>query len=564
MNNKPLNIPPALCLSLVLALASIVCIGALSGKFVSDDRAFLVDNPRLESVTQIPLFFSQGMWEFSTRDTTDESLYRPAPLSIWCLMKALGARQPITFHLVNAFLHILNTALVWLLLVQFFRGKYHIALVGAGLFAVHPIHVEAICWISAMSHLLGTSFFLGSLLTVVQGVTAGKNTEKHNAGDYRRTVVFVSLASLLALLGQLSQETCIGIAGVVLVYAVVLKQRRVMLFVLGTSLATIVYLVLRTRALGAASPVLQTNADAVRQLVAYTFGYLSYLVFPWPQALFLDGPGATFFGGLRVLCSLLIVTGIIALIVKQRTARWCLLLAVGWLVITLFPPVVAALHPSARFALRSLYLPSVGMSLVVSAGLTSRWLVPTKASLAIVLVIAIGLALMCMRETRSWRNEEVMLRRTVAVYPTGANAHMGLAEILLSRGDWAAARKSAERVGALGSNAVRANAYDMLGMLYGRDGDLDKSHEFYHRVLGVEPMRSSAWLGLGNIEWLRGNLTEAQRLYKTAIKHNEHNYEALVNMGSVCEALGEDQEALHYRELAQPLRNRRNELKAEH
>jgi tetratricopeptide (TPR) repeat protein len=93
----------------------------------------------------------------------------------------------------------------------------------------------------------------------------------------------------------------------------------------------------------------------------------------------------------------------------------------------------------------------------------------------------------------------------------------------------------------------------MLGMLYGESGEFDKSAEAYQRVLEIEPTRSSAWMGLGNIAWLRDDLTEAQRLYRVALEHDNQNYEALVNLGNVCEALGEKQEAYRYRELARPL-----------
>jgi hypothetical protein len=553
MAGKPSALSPSLCLSLVLALAIIACIGSLGGEFVSDDNAFLVDNPKLHSLKQIPSFFSQGMWEFSKLDVADESLYRPVPLSLWCVMKTLGARSPLPFHLLNILLHLLNTALLWMLLARFFPRQDHIALVGAGLFAVHPVHVEPICWISAMSHLLGTSFFLGSLLAVVHGVRADVSMQKNSPTDRRRTLFFVALASVLSLLGMLSQEMCIGIVGIVLVYGVVTRQRRVTPFVVGAVLVASVYVVLRVRALGTAAPDINANAETTRQLIAYGTGYLKYLVVPWPQALFLKGPGAAFFGGFDTLCAILIIVGLIALISPQRGPRWCLLLAAAWLVFTLLPPVAAALHPFARFAIRSLYLPSVGLCIAVSAGLASRWTIPTKPSLAIALAIGIGLAGASAWGSSWWKSEEALFSRAVSTHPTGGDAQMGLAEIFLKRGDRGAARRSAEQASTLGSGAVRAEADDMLGMLYGESGEFDKSAEAYQRVLEIEPTRSSAWMGLGNIAWLRDDLTEAQRFYRVALEHDNQNYEALVNLGNVCEALGEKQEAYRYRELARPL-----------
>jgi protein O-mannosyl-transferase len=86
--------------------------------------------------------------------------YRPLAQSIlWAQHHYFGI-HPLGYHLTSIFLHSLNAGLLWMVLRRLgIRGAW----LGAALFAVHPIQVQSVAWISQQSHLVGTAFFLGAV-----------------------------------------------------------------------------------------------------------------------------------------------------------------------------------------------------------------------------------------------------------------------------------------------------------------------------------------------------------------------------------------------------------------
>ena len=76
---------------------------------------------------------------------------------------ALFGEEPAVFHIVNILLHLANVFLVLLLLYRL-TGNPIAALIAAALFAVHPMHVESVAWISERKDVLSTMFFLFALI----------------------------------------------------------------------------------------------------------------------------------------------------------------------------------------------------------------------------------------------------------------------------------------------------------------------------------------------------------------------------------------------------------------
>jgi len=130
-------------------------------------------------------------------------MYQPLPVFSMAINYNSAGLSPKAFHATNLFLHVINILLVWMLLFRLSRRSI-VAGVGAFLFALHPMNVEPVAWISARSTLLFTAFYLGGLLTYI------KYTE------HKKPLYFV-LTVLLALLSLFSKSLAMSFPFVLLV-----------------------------------------------------------------------------------------------------------------------------------------------------------------------------------------------------------------------------------------------------------------------------------------------------------------------------------------------------------
>ncbi len=148
----------------------------------------------------------KGVQEFDLKEIfTNYHLGMYQPLAVMTIAMNFNseAEGAGPYHATNLFLHILNILLVWLLLRKLSR-KNTVAGIGAFLFAMHPMNVEAVAWISARSTLLFTVFYLGGILTYL------RYTENKKPAWFIFTV-------LLALLALLSKSLAISFPLVLLV-----------------------------------------------------------------------------------------------------------------------------------------------------------------------------------------------------------------------------------------------------------------------------------------------------------------------------------------------------------
>ena len=142
---------------LLLAVSILVYVNTLPNSFAFDDRLYIFQNP---AVTH---FSVGGLFE----PEKTSNVLRPVTFATFALNWALGGELPFGYHLLNVLLHATVTLLLYLVLgklLESFPEATTVAFVAALLFAVHPIHTEAVAWISARSELLAAGFLLSAWL----------------------------------------------------------------------------------------------------------------------------------------------------------------------------------------------------------------------------------------------------------------------------------------------------------------------------------------------------------------------------------------------------------------
>jgi protein O-mannosyl-transferase len=201
----------------VAAVVAAICyINTLGNGFVYDDIAIVRDNPRIRSLANLAEIWTSEWWQPPDADQEAgyrrrDRLYRPLTMTTIALDYAVGGDSPVGYHAVNLLLHALTAALVWRLTKRMWDDSA-IASVAAVLFAVHPVHVEAVANVVGRAELLAAFFMLLSLLTWLPA--AGPPTPRRAVG-----------AAVLFLAALASKETAVCFVPVALIAAHALHRR---------------------------------------------------------------------------------------------------------------------------------------------------------------------------------------------------------------------------------------------------------------------------------------------------------------------------------------------------
>src|SRR5271169_3541666 len=148
MNNGRMATLAGICL--VAGAALVISLPAMSGGFLVDDE-LLTQNPLVKSPNGL----------FRIWCTTEPTDYWPITNTLFWIEWRLWGTNPTGYHVVNLILHAVDSLLIWAVLRQLsIPGAFLAAL----LFAVHPVNVESVAWISQCKNLLAMLFFLFSIL----------------------------------------------------------------------------------------------------------------------------------------------------------------------------------------------------------------------------------------------------------------------------------------------------------------------------------------------------------------------------------------------------------------
>src|SRR3974390_2953738 len=155
------RLPLAIC-----GVAGILYSRSLFSGFVRDDHSQIVQNPRIQSWENLFQLFASPLWTHRAEAGANQLFYRPL-FSTWMLLvHTAGGLEPWFWHLSSVLLHVIATYLVFRLCQRLTKSTFAAA-VGTALFAVHPIHVDAVSWVSASNEILFPIGALGAFLLLL-------------------------------------------------------------------------------------------------------------------------------------------------------------------------------------------------------------------------------------------------------------------------------------------------------------------------------------------------------------------------------------------------------------
>jgi protein O-mannosyl-transferase len=514
------------------------------------------------------------------------SLFNPVnngwlPVTAWShmLVCQVFGLNPWGHHLTNVLLHAFNAALVFAWLRQMTGATWRSLLVAA-LFAVHPLRVEPVAWVTERRELLCACFGLLALMAYVryaqgrmQNAECGMqnpatpNTQHATRNTFHvsrftfhaRTFYLLSLF-LLALglmskptlvtwpfvmllldywpLGRLDLSTLHGLRGTLFR----LLREKIPFFVLVVA-ESIVLLVVQERG-GGLGPGkgLPMSAHIGNALISYC-RYLGKMF--WPANLAVAYPHPGHWPLAEVLLAGGLILGVSVLVWAQRRQHPYLLVGWLWYCGTLVPMSQIIQTGNHAMADRWAYLPSLGVLILAVWGvreLTQGWRYRVLAQ-----SVAVGAAIVaCLPVTRHqlgyWRNSETLLWHALEVTENNYLAHRNLGFAFYMKGQMNEALSQFQKAVLLEPDAPEA--YDHLGITFNNKGQTDEAIRQFQEALRLDPSYADAHYNLGVAFYLQGRTDEAIRQFQESIRLKPDHAEAHHNLGVTLGLKGQTDEAI--------------------
>lgn len=523
----------------------------------SDDLMYVMDN----DVVKSGLSAKSAAWALTTRDASN---WHPLTWLSLLLDVRLFGIGPAGFHGTNTALHALAACLLYAAL-HAATGRLGASAFAAALFALHPIHVESVAWISERKDVLAGVCGFASLWAYVGYARRG--------GALRYLGVLAWFALGLAAKPSLVTWPCVlllldfwplsrwrlrgapaDVPGVAAdlppaprrpLPFLVLEKVPLLALSAAVSVAT---LLVQTRPLRAAEGI-SLGARLANAPVAYA-RYLAKLVWPDAFAFYYPHPavpGGTPLTPAAVTLAALLLVLVSALAWRRRwSAPWLL---VGWLwFLGVLVPMIGLVQVGRQaLADRYAYLAFPGLYLALGwsgDAATAAWRARSAQRrdlfVAGTLAVLVALGLRAFLQTRVWRDAETLFAHAVRSAPDAPFVLSGLASLLVPQG-------RIQEAGALLRRAYAVDPEDPwvlnnLAVVLVAEGNLDDAARLTTRLTELDPS-SSSQLQLAKIFHASGRLSDAEARYREAIANDPENEGARVLLAGLLDAQGKREEA---------------------
>jgi protein O-mannosyl-transferase len=522
---------------LPVILGFVLYLPSLTYDFVYDDHWTVDGNPHLRIWPGVDRVFTSDIWGLTSYPARS-NYYRPAFfLANWATAHSIS-ESPWAFHLVNVLMHALAVALVWMVSMNLVSDR-RVAFIAASLFAVHPIHTEAVAWITDIVDLGCTVFFLFAVFLYTRAGRGSAVTDLAIAASYFAALLWKEPAATFPL--------------VVVAYDLIIRREVQWRRYVPVVSVTAIYFLLRYQALGGIVPIAYHTAMKASEypLIAATgLGtYLSKLIAPVELSMYYDPVAPSLAYGL-------LLAGVIAagalLWRRHREISW----ATFWIVLTL-SPALAVSRISMPISERNLYLASVGYCLVIALLLSKlEWRLGSVLAAALAGLFAIG----TLGRLAVWRDDLTLYSTTLRTHPNAPIIRMNLATELARRGDLAGALEQVDIV--LTASPSDTGVLANKATLKSRQGDWQSATDACTRALALDPKMASCLRLLAMADQQSGNLASALQKLDRALSiepgsYDGHYYRGNVyaQMGRLEEAVSEYQQALTTRPTTEGFNN---------
>lgn len=565
----------ALFLALVLTLTFVAFVNTLWFQFVHDDEFQILGNAFLRSWRYLPRYFTSDVWAFRYPNAPG-NFYRPLFLLWMRLNYVWFGLQPWGWHLTTVLVHLGVTFFVYVLARDLLADGVA-AVFAALVFGLHPIHIEAVAWVSGVPEPLLALFLLPSFLCYLRG-----RIRPGSSG------VWFAASLILYAMAMLVKETS-------LVLPLIIFAREWLWFDAQGSAGAPAWLRRFRTSLWRASPYLALMVPYFIARFSALKGFsnpnaslpLATIVATWPSLLLLYIEHLLWPVNLNPVYDLeyvfhpgfhnVVIPGVVVALTALLLGWWSkrsrmAAIATVWLVVPILPVLQVQVFGNGQFAHdRYLYLPSVGFAMLTALAIRKVRLGGVKllgqpaAQIALVLVLGCALGMGTTSQDVYYANHKAFYAHCHAGAPNNDLVKLNQAGLLGEDGNLFEAVKLYQEVLQHQPNWGAANydlgyAYYLLGNLPGADlyltratqlepgrpsgyfylgltklkmGRVDESANYLRQALSISPETDNYHFALGVVLKLQGDLQGALREFRAELALNPHHQAAIQQIAEV-------------------------------
>jgi tetratricopeptide (TPR) repeat protein len=467
-----------------------------------------------------------------------------------------GGPEAGGFHLTNVLLHTVNTLLLFVVLGRMTGLVWRSAVV-AGLFALHPLHVESVAWVAERKDVLSTLFWMLALAAYLHYV--------RRPGLGRYSLVVVALALGLMAKPMLATLPCVLL---LLDYWPLrrwspspsaeevreqplpepaswrwLVMEKVPLFVLIVASCLVTFVAQRRGQAVAPLAAVSLAARVGNALVAYA-AYTGKMLWPAHLAVYYPHPGSAL--PLAEVLGAALLLALVTVLMLGPGRRWPYL-AVGWLwyLGTLVPVIGLVQVGGQSMADRYTYVPLIGLFLGLTWGVADvglAWRVPRGYLVGGAAALLAVCALLTWVQQGYWTSNLDLWEHTAAVTEGNVLAHVNLGDCYQEQGRLSDARKEFEKAVAIDPNVPEPHVN--LGNVLSDLGRKEQAESEFRKAIDLAPHLALPHNNLATVLTELGRPREAVAEFRKAIDLDPERAWSHTNLGNVLRSLGQLDEAM--------------------
>lgn len=515
-------------LTSVLVLTFLVLSPALRNGWTNlDDPIYILENNLIKELS----------WEsirqmFTTFQVNGS--YNPLVLLSWAVDYHFSELSPSFYHYTNLFLHLIVVSLVFYLALLLSKNKW-VAFGTSLLFGIHPMHVEAVAWVTARKDLLYTLFY-------ILGLIAYYFYQENKAHSYKWYYFF--LCFMCYVLSLFSKGSAITFPLILWAMDYLKKRKDIQLlffekipFIILSIVFT--YISIKAQDLGEA---LQFRAfySVFDSLSVGFYGYLDYLIklvvpyrlsglHPYPTP---SGTPVPWYFSVAAIPVLAIAGYCISKIRTNRT----LVFGFAFFFITLIPVIQVLSFAISVTADRFTYLPYFGLFYLITIGIV--WIMhnrPKFKKLSIVLVTGflLFLSIKTFSYSKIWKNSDTVWSRVIKFYPDYFVSYVNRAAYRIEIGQLEKALKDCDKAIILKPNYYLA--YYNRGYIYSKLGNIEKAIDNYTQTITLNNNSFQAYQNRGILYVQLNRLDDAYSDFNRAVLLKPKDPLAFLNRASLFE-----------------------------
>ncbi len=525
---------------LILSILSIVLLGigvyanSLDGAFLWDDQHLITENPLIKQGGNALKLFQGNILAGYGKESYS---YRPLQMLTYMADYHLWKLDPRGYHATSLLWHILAALCVFWLAYRLSADRL-VALFAGLLFVTHPVHTEAVSYISGRSDPLAAVFLLVAFIAYID-----RRPE--------RSVAMTVAAAAAYAAALLSREASLVLPFLLLAYHLTFREKIDENRFLSLIVITGLYVLGRAVAVQdlLSNPAnTMTFMQRLSGFFAALTQYAGLLVRPAHLHMEYGLPRLPFTDP-RVVCGIVLLAAAVFVAWAAARRNKVVSFSIQWFLIALLP--VSNLFPiNAYMAEHWLYLPSIGLFLIVAHGLSALW--GRRAMRPVGLVVFLGLlaasSLLTRAQNGTWKEPKAFYERILRYAPQSIRATVNLANIYQEKGREEEAVVLYNKV--LAARPDHAMALSNLANIYRDQGRAEEAEALYGEAMEAEPDYEFAYNNQGNIYEDSGRHDEAILMYKKAIEVNPQYAGSYYNLGNVYQNMGQVEEAITWYEEA--------------